>query len=216
MWNESLIRREKGEPMTVSVKLKEPVDNEQLSPQSKASDVIFNDGIDLQTKYNNAGLIAPDAFNGVSAVSPTVAVEENTETAFTLKIKSLAGTIVTPNLKGADANALAVSVQEINEAHGTIVIDLSQGETVFLNITGNIGKLSFTGLQNPEQAHYLTLLMKHERAYRLYCGGNIKWPYENKNKYYRLNEGINCVRLMTIDGGHSWYVISVVDYMDEE
>ena len=115
-----------------------------------------------------------------------------------------------------DANALAIKVQTVENAKGLVSIDLSQGETIFLAITGDIGKLTFTGLQNPEQAHYLTLVMKHTKAYRMYCGGDIKWPYENKNKYYRLNEGINCVRLMTIDGGNSWYVISVVDYLDEE
>lgn len=202
--------------MTVSVKLQKPTGEEQMSPQSKASDVIFNDGIDLQTKFDNAALIDPGAFNGVTAVSPTVEVEENTDDVYTLKIKSLGSTVVTPNLKGLDANALAVKVQEIENAKGTIVVDLSQGETIWLNITGSINKLSFSGLQNPEQAHYLTLVMKHEKAYRMYCGGNIKWPYENRNKYYRLDEGINCVRLMTIDGGESWYVISVVNYLDEE
>lgn len=202
--------------MTVSVKLKRPTTEEQMSPQSKASDVIFSDGVDLQTKFENAALIDPGALNGVSAVSPTVEVSENTDTSFRLKVKSVNGTIHTPNLKGLDANALAIKVQTVENAKGLVSIDLSQGETIFLDITGDIGKLTFTGLQNPEQAHYLTLVMKHTKAYRMYCGGDIKWPYENKNKYYRLNEGINCVRLMTIDGGDSWYVISVVDYLDEE
>ena len=202
--------------MTVSVKLKQPTTSTQMSPQSKASDVIFKDGVDLQTKFDNAALISPTAFNGVSAVSPTVEVETNTDTKYILKIKSIGETIITPNLKGADANALAIKVQTIDNAKGIINIDLSKGETIFLNVTGDIGKLSFVNLSQPEQAHYLTLLMKHKNAYKMYCGGDIKWPYENKNKFYRLNEGINCVRLMTIDGGNSWYVISVANFMDEE
>ena len=202
--------------MTVSVKLKQPVTKEQMSPQSKASDVIFNDGVDLQTKFENAALISPTALNGVSAVSPTVEVETSTDTEYILKIKSIGETVITPNLKGQDANALAVKVQKINNAKGIVKIDLNQGETIFLNITGDISKLSFVNLSQPEQAHYITLVMKHDKAYRMYCGGDIKWPYENKNKFYRLNEGINCARLMTIDGGASWYVISVADFMDEE
>lgn len=202
--------------MTVSVQLKQPGTEVPMSPHTKASDIIFNDGVDLQTKYDNAGLINPGALNGISAVSPTVHVEENTDDIFRLKIKSIGETIVTPNLKGTDANAIAVKVQEIVNAKGNIVVDISNGETIFMNITGDIGQLTFSGLENPEQAHYVTLLMKHSKAYRMYCGGNIKWPYDNKNKFYRLNEGINCVRLMTIDGGNSWYVISVIDYLDEE
>lgn len=202
--------------MTVSVQLKQPETEVPMSPQAKASDIIFNDGVDLQTKYDNAGLINPGALNGISAVSPTVHVEENTDETFRLKIKSIGETIVTPNLKGTDANATAVKVQEVANARGNIVVDISNGETIFMDITGDIGQLTFSGLENPEQAHYVTLLMKHSKAYRMYCGGNIKWPYDNKNKFYRLNEGINCVRLMTIDGGNSWYVISVIDYLDEE
>ena len=202
--------------MTVSVQLKQPETEVPMSPQAKASDIIFNDGVDLQTKYDNAGLINPGALNGISAVSPTVYVEENTDETFRLKIKSIGETIVTPNLKGTDANATAVKVQEVANARGNIVVDISNGETIFMDITGDIGQLTFSGLENPEQAHYVTLLMKHSKAYRMYCGGNIKWPYDNKNKFYRLNEGINCVRLMTIDGGNSWYVISVIDYLDEE
>ena len=202
--------------MTVSVQLKQPVTEEKMSPRTKAADIVFNDGIDLQTKYDNAGLVHPDAFNGVSAVSPTVEVDENTDEAYTLTIKSIKGTIHTPNLKGKDANAMAMRVQKMEDAKGNIVIDLSQGETIFLKVAGDIGKLTFSNLSDPEQAHYITLLMQHKKAYRMYCGGNIKWPYENKNKYYRLNAGINCARLMTIDGGESWYVISVVDYLDEE
>ena len=202
--------------MTVSVQLKQPETEVPMSPQAKASDIIFNDGVDLQTKYDNAGLINPGALNGISAVSPTVYVEENTDETFRLKIKSIGETIVTPNLKGTDANATAVKVQEVANARGNIVVDISNGETIFMDITGDIGQLTFSGLENPEQAHYVTLLMKHSKAYRMYCGGNIKWPYDNKNKFYRLNEGINCVRLMTIDGGNSWYFISVIDYLDEE
>jgi hypothetical protein len=202
--------------MTVSVQLKQPETEVPMSPQAKASDIIFNDGVDLQTKYDNAGLINPGALNGISAVSPTVHIEENTDETFRLKIKSIGETIVTPNLKGTDANATAVKVQEVANARGNIVVDISNGETIFMDITGDIGQLTFSGLENPEQAHYVTLLMKHSKAYRMYCGGNIKWPYDNKNKFYRLNEGINCVRLMTIDGGNSWYVISVIDYLDEE
>lgn len=202
--------------MTVSVKLKQPVTEEQMSPWSKASSVIFNDGIDLQTKFDNSALVGPDSFNGVTAVSPKVTVETNTEDEYTLKIQSIAGTIITPNLQGTDANSMAVKVQSVENAKGNIVVDLSQGETIFLNVTGDIGKLTFSNLTNPEQAHYLTLVMKHSKAYRMNCGGDIKWPYENKQKFYRLNAGINCVRLMTIDGGDSWYVISVVNYMDEE
>jgi len=202
--------------MSVSVKLKNPTNTEQLSPQAKASDIIFEDGIDLQTKYDNASLSGSGYFNGVNAVSPTIDVEENEEDVFRLRIKSLSGTIITPNLKGVDANALTVKVQTINEAHGNIVVDLSEGETAFLNVTGDIDKLTFVGLEHPEQAHYITLLLKHAQTYRMFCGGVIKWPYENRAKYFILNEGINCVRLMTIDGGESWYVISVIDYMDEE
>lgn len=202
--------------MTVSVQLKQPETEVSMSPRAKASDIIFDDGVDLQTKYDNAGLIRPGALSGITAVSPTVHVEENTDETFRLKIKSIGETIVTPNLKGTDANATAVKVQEIANAKGNIVVDVSNGETIFMNITGDIGQLTLSGLENPEQAHYVTLLMKHSKAYRMYCGGNIKWPYDNKNKFYRLNEGINCVRLMTIDGGNSWYVISVIDYLDEE
>ncbi len=202
--------------MTVSVKLKQPETEQQMSPQSKASDVIFADGIDLQTKYDNAALANQESFNGVTAVSPKITVETNTEKEYTLKIQSIAGTIVTPNLQGTDANSMAVKIQTIDNARGNIVVDLSQGETIFLNVVSDIGKLTFSNLTNPEQAHYLTLVMKHPKAYRMNCGGDIKWPYENKQKFYRLNAGINCVRLMTIDGGDSWYVISVVDYMDEE
>ena len=202
--------------MTVSVQLKQPNTNQSMSPVAKASDIKFNDGIDLQTKYDNMALINPDALSGVTAISPTVEVIENTDTSFKLALKSIKGTVYTPNLKGIDANATAIKVQRIEKARGNIAIDLSEGETIFLQIAGDIGKLSFYGLVNPEQAHYVTLLMQHAKAYRMYCGGNIKWPYDNKNKYYRLNEGINCVRLMTIDGGESWYVISVVDYLDEE
>ncbi len=202
--------------MTVSVKLKQPVTEEQMSPWSKASSVIFNDGVDLQTKFDNAALANQDSFNGVTAVSPTVTVTENTDDTYRLQIKSIKGTVTTPNLKGADANALAVKIQRIENARGTIIVDLSQGETIFLDVTGDIGKLTFVGLQNPEQAHYLTLLMRHPNTYRLNCGGDIKWPYENRQKYYRLNAGINCVRLMTIDGGDSWYVIAVTDFMGDE
>jgi len=202
--------------MTVSVKLKQPETEELMSPQAKASDIIFNDGVDLQTKYDNAGLVNPNALNGITAVSPTVHVEENTDDVFRLKIQSLGETVITPNLKGVDANSTMTKVQRIENARGNVVIDVSQGETIFLNVTGDISKLTFSGLTQPEQAHYVTLLMKHSKAYRMFCGGNIKWPYDNKNKFYRLNEGINSVRLMTIDGGDSWYVISVMDYLDEE
>ena len=202
--------------MTVSVKLKQPVTEEQMSPWSKASSVIFNDGVDLQTKFDNAALANQDSFNGVTAVSPTVSVAANTDDEFRLQIKSIGGTVVTPNLKGADANALTVKVQTIQNARGTIAVDLSQGETIYIEAVGDIGKLTFVGLTNPDQAHYITLLIKHANTYRMNCGGDIKWPYENRQKYYRLNAGINCVRLMTIDGGDSWYVISVADYIDEE
>ena len=88
-----------------SVKL---VDNAvgQISPRSKAADVIFADGISLQKKYENLTLVNPGTLDSIHAISPVIAVIANTENEFRLRIKSIAGTIVTPNLKGADEETL--------------------------------------------------------------------------------------------------------------
>ena len=94
-----------------SVKLKTP-QQQQLSPQTKASDILFADGIDLQTKYVNGTLVDKDALTWVHAVSPTVTVVKNTSTEFRLQIKAINSVITTPNLKGATAEELAAQIQD--------------------------------------------------------------------------------------------------------
>ena len=94
-----------------SVRLIEPVIG-QISPRSKAADVIFADGISLQDKYQNLTLINPTALNSIKAISPAITVIANTENEFRLKIKSITGTIITPNLKGADEESMMGRIRE--------------------------------------------------------------------------------------------------------
>ena len=99
-----------------SVKLKsEQLNRQQLSAQGKAADIIFKDGIDLQTKFENGLLVDKDKLTWVHAISPTVTVIKNTNTEFQLKIQAINGTIISPNLKGATAEELAAQVQHAVE-----------------------------------------------------------------------------------------------------
>ena len=98
-----------------SVKLKKRAPDEQLSPQAKASDIIFNDGIDLQTKYREGLLIDKEAIDWINAISPVITVLVNTDTEFRLQVDSINGTIISPNLKGATAEQLEGRIQRIVE-----------------------------------------------------------------------------------------------------
>lgn len=99
----------------ISVKLKKRDPIDQLSPQAKASDIIFNDGIDLQTKYREGLLVDKEAIDWINAISPVITVIVNTDTEFRIQIDSISGTIISPNLKGATAEELAGRIQRIVE-----------------------------------------------------------------------------------------------------
>lgn len=99
-----------------SVRLKEYNNAErQLSPVTKASDIIFFDGIDLQTKWENGQLVDAASLSFVNAVSPTVRVIANTDTEYRIQIKSINGTITSPNLKGADSETVTAELLAMME-----------------------------------------------------------------------------------------------------
>ena len=116
----------------------------QVSPNSKASDVIFTDGVDLQTKFNNATLVEPGSLNGVTAVSPKVEVFANTDTEFRLRIKSINGTIITPNLKGADANTVTGEIRQMLAELQNRVDDLEDLEDMAARLTQTNAALTET------------------------------------------------------------------------
>lgn len=82
------------------VTLKNSAQDTALYNKTLASCIIFEDGETLQQKYNNGTLIEDGILGGITAVSPTIDVAENTTSAFKLKIKSINGNIITPNLIG--------------------------------------------------------------------------------------------------------------------
>ena len=117
-----------------SVKLMVP-ETGQISTQAKASDIIFLDGIDLQTKFNNMTLVNPVSLTGVNAVSPKVEVITNTDTEYRIRIKSINGTIISPNLKGSDSNAITQEIRDMLSELEERVENLSSLEDVATRIT---------------------------------------------------------------------------------
>ena len=96
----------------------------QISTHTKASDVIFLDNIDLQTKYNN-GQMGNSSTCGIVGISPNVKVIVNTDTEFRIQIKSIDGTIISPNLKGADADVITAEIRQMLTELRSSVDDLS-------------------------------------------------------------------------------------------
>lgn len=73
----------------------------RLMPRSFANNIIFDDGESLQFKYDNGKLAGDgDILNGLRSVSPEIEVVENSDTSYVLKIESINGVIITPNLRG--------------------------------------------------------------------------------------------------------------------
>lgn len=122
----------------------------QLSPGTKASDIIFLDNVDLQTKFDNNQLVNTAAFNGITAISPTVTVVTNTDTEYRLKIKSINGTIVSPNLKGKDSEVVAAEIRAMFaelEAKFDTVEELENTVEVLTRSTAEISR-RIDGIEN--------------------------------------------------------------------